>query len=124
MHLWNAGIFDECAGICIGEFVDCEPRSHRSQWSGPTPTVEDVVERFVRALGVPVVARLPLGHGEDLATVPLGARVWLDADACRLDVLEPAVVASTTSSPALYPSAPIATPVWGLRPCAAPLRGR
>jgi muramoyltetrapeptide carboxypeptidase len=48
-HLWNAGIFDECAGICIGEFVDCEPRSHRSQWSGPTPTVEDVVERFVRA---------------------------------------------------------------------------
>jgi muramoyltetrapeptide carboxypeptidase LdcA involved in peptidoglycan recycling len=34
---------------------------------------------------------LPLGHGQHLATLPLGVRVRLDADAGRLEVLESGV---------------------------------
>ena len=42
--------------------------------------IEDVLERQLGPLGVPVLYKLPLGHGKHLASIPLGVRYTLDAD--------------------------------------------
>ena len=45
-----------------------------------TRTIEDVLEVHLEPLGVPVLYKLPLGHGKHLAAIPLG----VDRDArCR-----------------------------------------
>jgi muramoyltetrapeptide carboxypeptidase len=89
-HLLNAGKLDRCVGVCVGELVGCDARGPGSYWDGPSPTALEVIERVLRPLDVPVLYGLPLGHGADLATVPLGVRVRLDGDAGRLEILEAA----------------------------------
>ena len=43
-------------------------------------SLEDVLEEHLEPLGVPVLYKLPLGHGKHLASLPLGVRCTLDAD--------------------------------------------
>jgi muramoyltetrapeptide carboxypeptidase len=45
-----------------------------------------VLEVHLEPLGVPVLYKLPLGHGKHLATIPLGVTATLDADAKSLRV--------------------------------------
>jgi muramoyltetrapeptide carboxypeptidase len=40
---------------------------------------------------VPVLFNLPLGHGEHLATIPLGVTATIDADERKLTIDEPAL---------------------------------
>lgn len=86
-QLLMAGLLAECAGIVIGEHVDCEPREPEKSLR-----LEQVFEDLLRPLGVPLVYGLPIGHGRHLATLPIGARVVLDASAPELRLLEPGVV--------------------------------
>ena len=91
VHLRQAGMLDGIAGIVVGELYDCDWRKDRPEWAR-VPSIEDVLERYLEPLGVPVLYRLPLGHGKHLATVPLGVMATLDADAGTLTIDEPAVV--------------------------------
>jgi muramoyltetrapeptide carboxypeptidase len=50
-----------------------------------------VLEEHLEPLGVPVLYKLPLGHGKHLATLPLGVTATLDADARTLTIDEPAL---------------------------------
>ena len=90
-HLLNAGKLEACAGICVAELTSCVPRAVQSAWAGPSPTIEEVVAHVIEPLGVPAIYGLPLGHGPRLATVPLGVRARLDADAGRLEILDGAL---------------------------------
>jgi muramoyltetrapeptide carboxypeptidase len=83
-HLLNAGKLERLAGICVGEFVRCRPRSSSSL------SLDEIFEHVLAPLGKPVIQGLRLGHGARLATVPLGVRARLDAAAGRLEILEPA----------------------------------
>lgn len=83
-QLLAAGCLDGCRGIAIGEHSDVPDE-------GPTLGLERVFEDLLGPLGIPVCFYLPLGHGEHLATVPLGVQAQLDADAGTLSVLEPPV---------------------------------
>ena len=56
-----------------------------------TLSLEDVIDDLLRPLGVPTIYGLPLGHGQHLATLPLGVHARLDADTGRLEILEAAV---------------------------------
>lgn len=80
-QLLAAGCLDGCRGIAIGEHTDVPE-------DGPSLGVEQVFEDLLGPLGIPICFYLPLGHGEHLATVPLGAPVQLDADAGTLAVLD------------------------------------
>ena len=91
-QLLNAGLLQQCAGICISEHTECEPDPLRREWNGPTLELEDVLAATVVPLGIPVLYGLPLGHGRHLETVPFGIRARLDADAGVLELLEPALV--------------------------------
>jgi muramoyltetrapeptide carboxypeptidase len=85
-----AGKLNRVAGVVVGELKDCD-------WSEKRPeaprnrSIEDVLERCLAPLGVPVLYKLPLGHGKHLATIPLGVRATLDADARTLTIDEPGV---------------------------------
>jgi muramoyltetrapeptide carboxypeptidase len=58
-----------------------------SDWRA-TRSIEDVLEKHLQPLGVPVLYKLPLGHGKHLASIPLGVRYTLDADERTLTVDE------------------------------------
>jgi len=88
MHLKQAGKFDAIHGIILGEFPDCEPSIKGS------PSVQDVCERILRPLGVPIVFGAAVGHTQrPMLTLPLGVRTRLfSTGEGRLEILEPAVV--------------------------------
>ena len=69
---------------------DCDWGDQReaSDWAR-SRSLEDVLEERLEPLGVPVLYKLPLGHGKHLASIPLGVRYTLDADAQTLTVVEP-----------------------------------
>ena len=58
---------------------DCDWSEERPE-APRTRSIEDVLERHLAPLGVPVLYKLPLGHGKHLATIPLGVTATLDAD--------------------------------------------
>ena len=85
-----AGKLDGVAGVVIGEMKDCGWREERPE----TPrdrSLEDAFERHLASLGVPVLYKLPLGHGKHLASMPLGVTATLDADARTLTIDQPGV---------------------------------
>lgn len=85
-HMLLAGKLQGCAGIAIGEHVECEPRDPERSLA-----LRQIFVDLLRPLNIPVLYGLPIGHGSHLATVPLGRRAELDATAGTLHVLEPGV---------------------------------
>jgi muramoyltetrapeptide carboxypeptidase len=83
-HLTLAGVFTRVRAIVLGEFLGCEEKEADF-------AAADVLRELARATGLPCAAGFPIGHGEVNEPVPLGARVRLDAAACTLTFLEPAV---------------------------------
>lgn len=85
-QLRYSGALDGVVGIALGsidQFAGYEDRD----W-----TIVDTLRDHFDALGVPVLGGLPLGHVEDLVTVPLGTRAVLDVDRGRLTVESPSGV--------------------------------
>ncbi|NUT10476.1 MAG: LD-carboxypeptidase [Nonomuraea sp.] len=70
-QLLQAGAFDGVRGIVLGSWVDC---------GDPYPVLRD----RLGALGVPVVAGLPVGHGSPQMSVWLGALGVIDTESCSL----------------------------------------
>ena len=91
VQLLHAGKLDRVAGVVVGQLELCDWGDLRpvSDWAR-SKSIEDVLEERLGPLGVPVLYRLPLGHGKHLAALPLGVRCTLDADARTLTVDEPA----------------------------------
>ena len=89
-QLAHAGKLARVRGVVVGDMEKCDWRETRPEWPR-TRSLEDVLERNLEPLGVPVVYKFPLGHGKHLATIPLGVRASLDADARTLTVEEPAL---------------------------------
>ena len=69
-HLRNAGKLDDAAGFVIGECTDCVPRKNDPGYFTDL-SIEDVFEYYLKPLGKPVLYGLPMGHSDDLATLPL-----------------------------------------------------
>lgn len=76
VHLLRSGTLDGLAGVAVGQFTDCA-----DEWS---TTIVDVLAERLGALGVPVLGGLPVGHGRDQLTVPLGVPATLDVAAGTL----------------------------------------
>src|SRR3954449_5448673 len=84
-QLGQAGKLQQVAGVVVGEMEKCDWREDRPEWPR-TKSLEDVLEEHLEPLQVPVIYKLPLGHGKHLATLPLGVTCTLDADARTLTV--------------------------------------
>ncbi len=79
-QLLRAGWFDGVRGVALGAFTGTDVEQ-----------VDAVLAERLGALGVPVLAGLPVGHVAGNRAVPLGVRARVDVDAGTLTVLDPAV---------------------------------
>ncbi len=91
-HLKNAGKLQEAAGIVVGECSGCEPFKHNPGFP-VTFFLEDILDDFLKPLGIPVIHGLPIGHTKDLATLPMGVDAYLDGTNGKLFVEEAGVQA-------------------------------
>ncbi len=82
VHLLRSGTLDGLAGVAVGQFTHCA-----DEWS---TTIVDVLTEHLGALDVPVLGGLPVGHGRDQLSVPLGVPATLDVAAGTLTA-QPAV---------------------------------
>jgi muramoyltetrapeptide carboxypeptidase len=82
-QLGHAGKLAGVRGVVVGDMEKCDWREARPEWPR-TRSIEDVLEHHLEPLGVPVLYKLPLGHGKHLASIPLGVSATLDADARTL----------------------------------------
>jgi muramoyltetrapeptide carboxypeptidase len=89
-QLYRAGKLDRVAGVVVGDMHRSDWREERPEWPR-TKSLEDVLELRLQRLDVPVLYKLPLGHGKHLAALPLGVTATLDADARTLTIDEPAL---------------------------------
>ena len=86
----NAGKLERVAGVVIGEMFESDPTKDQNPWLR-SRSMEDVFEQQLEPLGVPIVFNLPLGHGENLWTLPLGVTATIDADTRIVTLDEPAL---------------------------------
>ncbi len=85
-HLRLVGTLDRLAGVVIGRFTGLERNSADGALG-----FDEVLETYLRPLGIPVGYGFPVGHVDDQWTLPLGVRARFDADAGELELLEAAV---------------------------------
>ena len=96
-HWRLSGALGQLAGIAFGAFSDCDDgdgngeEAHQGAAQAPPAEaehrrLEQVLRERTLDLGIPVLAGLPLGHCCGNASLPLGARARLDADAGRLEL--------------------------------------
>lgn len=81
-QLLSAGVFEDIAGVALGDFIDCRPARPDH------PTALEVARERLVPLGVPIRAGFPVGHGTRNQPVVLGRAYRLDAEAGRLEPLE------------------------------------
>lgn len=79
-QLVHSGSLDAIAGIAVGSFGEFETAT------GSGSTLADVFDYWFTRLGVPVLGGLPIGHGRQPATVPLGVRATIEAATGTLTV--------------------------------------
>jgi muramoyltetrapeptide carboxypeptidase len=91
LQLSQAGKFERVKGVVIGDLTGCEWNDGGGSPWPHTKTLEEMLEERLSVLGVPVIYKLPFGHGTHMATVPLGVHATLDASTCTLEVTEPAL---------------------------------
>jgi muramoyltetrapeptide carboxypeptidase len=89
-QLAHAGKLAGVRGVVVGDMQKCDWREDRPEWPR-TRSIEDVLEHHLEPLGVPVLYKLPLGHGKHLAALPLGVTATLDADARTLTLEHPGI---------------------------------
>jgi muramoyltetrapeptide carboxypeptidase len=87
-QLGHSGKLAQVVGVVIGEMDKSEWRETRPEWPR-TKSLEDVLEQHLGPLGVPVLYKLPLGHGKHQAALPLGVTATLDADVRTLTIDDP-----------------------------------
>jgi muramoyltetrapeptide carboxypeptidase len=76
LHLRRAGALAGLAGVAVGQFTDCA--------DGWPTSIVDVLVDHLGPLGVPVLGGLPIGHGPNQLTVPLGVPATVDVAAGTL----------------------------------------
>lgn len=85
-HLRLAGKFEDCAGVVLGDFKNCE-----IEYPDYGFTLEEIVRDVVVPCGKPVFSGLQSGHCTPKITLPFGVKCRMDANECTLTALESAV---------------------------------
>jgi muramoyltetrapeptide carboxypeptidase len=90
VHFRESGLLRRVGGFVFGQMTDCVPPSDSTS---PSLTLDEVIDDFIKPLGIPAMSGLDYGHGDVKYTMPIGARAALDVNGrnCRLEILESAV---------------------------------
>jgi muramoyltetrapeptide carboxypeptidase len=76
-HLRLSGLLDEVVGLIAGRFIDC----------GDMSEINNVITNTVSDFGFPVISGLPVGHGTENVTLPIGLQADLDTDHMSLSFI-------------------------------------
>lgn len=80
--LQKAGHLAGICGVAVGRYFLCGPdATTQGEW-----TAVDVLRDRLHRLNVPILGGLPLGHGGNTESLPVGTMATLDADAGTLTV--------------------------------------
>lgn len=82
MQLKLAGKFKDCEGVVFGAFTDCKLEDGK-----PTLSIEEVIRDVLEGIGKPVLYGLECGHCMPTTSLPMGAKVRLDANCGKLEIL-------------------------------------
>ena len=85
-QLRQAGKFKNVQGVILGEMVDCHPGKHEGY------SLQDVIADFFRNDDFPVLMNCPIGHGEEIWTLPLGVKAELDSESRKLTLTDCGVI--------------------------------
>jgi muramoyltetrapeptide carboxypeptidase len=83
-----AGKLRDAAGIMLGGFTYDEAKDPNAE-----SALAALMDEYFGALDVPVLAGLPAGHQRENWTLPIGGLVEVNADARRVNIVEPPVIA-------------------------------
>jgi muramoyltetrapeptide carboxypeptidase len=86
-QLLLAGKLQQCKGIILGQFTDCETNGEKEN----NFTLWQVIENRILSLNKPVMVNLMSGHSYPKLTLPIGAKVELNYRQGSVEVLEPVV---------------------------------
>lgn len=86
-QLQLGGVLKDIDGLVFGKCSDCEPGG-----SGyGSLTLEEVIDHYVKPLGIPAFSGAMIGHIDDNATIPNGIKAEIDAKKGTIKLLNPAV---------------------------------
>jgi len=80
-------VFNKVKGIILGSFIDCKETDEKKK----TLTLEEVWSDYFGSIKILVIHSFPHGHIKDMATLPIGIRIRLNAAKGYLEFLESAV---------------------------------
>ncbi len=83
VQLQLAGVLQSCVGIAFGAFTHAD----EEEGTGGARSLSAVLEETARAMNVPCIAGIPVGHIPDQWTIPIGAVAELNAETKTLTVL-------------------------------------
>jgi muramoyltetrapeptide carboxypeptidase len=81
-HLKNAGVLSRIRGLLLGSFTGIPD-------DVPNRELDDVVREYTLPVAIPVLSGIPFGHQARKLTLPMGAKIGMDAARKRVTVLEP-----------------------------------
>ena len=82
-QLRNAGKFDDCAGILLGAWTDCDP-----EYPEKTLLLPEIFRQLLVPSGKPILMDIPCGHCLPTLALPLGRIVAMDAAARTVRIRE------------------------------------
>lgn len=71
-QLQLAGKLSDIAGLVIGDFADCEPKSRR------TLTLEEVLTHYTKLINKPAMSGFKIGHCNPHVGIPLGVKAKIN----------------------------------------------
>jgi muramoyltetrapeptide carboxypeptidase len=85
-QLWLAGKLQQCSGIILGQFKNCEAK--RIPGFEVSFSLQEVLQSRITSLGIPAVYGLPIGHVKSKMTIPLGVMAELNAAGKSFTIME------------------------------------
>lgn len=85
LHL--GGVLEKISGFIFGKCTDCDPGG-----SGyGSLTMEEVIDHYIKPLGIPAYTGAMIGHIDDNVTIPNGIEAEMDAIKGSIKLLQPGV---------------------------------
>jgi muramoyltetrapeptide carboxypeptidase len=78
-HLLLSRRLNGITGLIAGEFVGC----------GEPDSINRILKDTFTDMGIPVISQIPLGHGTENITLPVGLWAQVDSETMTLSLLEP-----------------------------------
>ncbi len=85
LHLKRIGVLNNIKALALGQFTKIKETGRPFGYS-----LEDIISEHTQDLDIPILYNLPFGHGDDLYTMPIGAKARVNTAKKEFTLLEAA----------------------------------